>query len=67
MITLTSNNKMAALLSGIVFFNLSLFALGGEMKNADSTKPNRIEIKDFARCRLLSRSQRRGRRLHPVL
>ena len=48
MITLTSNNKMAALLSGIVFFNLSLFALGGEMKNADSTKQNRIEIKDFA-------------------
>ena len=30
--------------------NLSLFALGGEMKNADSTssKQNRIEIKDFA-------------------
>src|SRR5436305_5248436 len=48
MITLTSNNKMAALLSGIVFLNLSLFALGGEMKNADSTKQNRIEIKDFA-------------------
>ncbi len=39
---------MAALLSGIVFLNLSLFALGGEMKNADNTKPNRIEIKDFA-------------------
>jgi plastocyanin len=30
--------------------NLSLSALGGEMKNADSTssKQNRIEIKDFA-------------------
>src|SRR5438094_10411049 len=48
MITLTSKNKMAALVCGIVFLNLSLFALGGEMKNADSTKPNRIEIKDFA-------------------
>jgi plastocyanin len=32
------------------FLNLSLFALGGEMKNADSTsaKENKIEIKDFA-------------------
>jgi plastocyanin len=40
---------MAALLCGIVFLNLSLFALGGEMKNAaDGTKQNRIEIKDFA-------------------
>jgi plastocyanin len=39
---------MAALLFGIAFLNLSLFALGGEMKNADSTKQNRIEIKDFA-------------------
>src|SRR5438445_655115 len=35
-------------LSAILCFNLSLFALGGEMKNADSTKPNRIEIKNFA-------------------
>src|SRR5205809_7348757 len=49
MITPTSKNKMAALLCGIVFLNLSLFALGGEMKNTDSTgKQNRIEIKDFA-------------------
>ena len=48
MITLTPKNKMAALLCGIAFLNLSLFALGGEMKNADSTKQNRIEIKDFA-------------------
>src|SRR5437016_13159409 len=48
MITLTHKNKMAALLCGIAFLNLSLFALGGEMKNADSTKPNRIEIEDFA-------------------
>jgi plastocyanin len=48
MITLISKNKMAALLCSIAFLNLSLFALGGEMKNADSTKQNRIEIKDFA-------------------
>ncbi len=49
MITLTLKNKMAALLCGIAFLNLSLFALGGEMKNTDSTgKQNRIEIKDFA-------------------
>ena len=49
MITLTPKNKMAALLCGIAFLNLSLFALGGEMKNTDSTgKQNRIEIKDFA-------------------
>jgi plastocyanin len=48
MITLTSKNKIAALLCGIAFLNLSLFVFGGEMKNADSTKQNRIEIKDFA-------------------
>jgi plastocyanin len=50
MITPTSKDKMAALLCGIVSLNLSLFALGGEMKDADSTtaKQNRIEIKDFA-------------------
>ena len=50
MITLTSKNKIAALLCGIAFLNLSLFALGGEMKNTDSTtgKQNKIEIKDFA-------------------
>src|SRR6266576_1296159 len=47
MITLTPKYKMAALLCGIAFLNLSLFALGGEMKNADSSKQNRIEIKDF--------------------
>ncbi len=39
---------MAALLSSIAVLNLSLFALGGEMKNTDNTKQNRIEIKDFA-------------------
>jgi plastocyanin len=48
MITLTSKNKMATLLCGIAFLNLSLFALGDEMKNVDSTKQNRVEIKDFA-------------------
>jgi len=50
MITLTHKNKMVALLCGISFLNLSLFALGDEMKNADrtTTKQNRIEIKDFA-------------------
>ena len=50
MITLTPQNKTAALLCGIAFFNLSLFALGGEMKDADSAggKQNKIEIKDFA-------------------
>jgi len=48
MITLTHKNKIAALLCGMSVLNLSFFALGGEMKNADSTKQNRIEIKDFA-------------------
>jgi plastocyanin len=50
MTTLTHQNKIAALLCGISLLNLSLFALGGEMKNADSTsaKENKIEIKDFA-------------------
>ena len=50
MIILTPKNKMAALLCGIAFLNLSLFALGGETKEADGTtsKQNRIEIKDFA-------------------
>jgi plastocyanin len=39
-----------ALFCAISFLNLSIFALGGEMKEADSTgnKQNRIEIKDFA-------------------
>ena len=48
MTTLTYKHKIAVLLCGIVFLNLSLIALGGEMKNAGSTKQNRIEIKDFA-------------------
>jgi plastocyanin len=39
-----------ALLCAISFLNLSILALGGEMKNVDetTTKQNRIEIKDFA-------------------
>jgi plastocyanin len=50
MTTLTHKNKIAALLCGMSLLNLSFFALGGEMKDADSTvgKQNRIEIKDFA-------------------
>jgi plastocyanin len=50
MTTLTSINKKAALLCGIAFLNLSLFALAGEMKEADAiaSKQNTIEIKDFA-------------------
>ncbi len=50
MITLTPKNKTAVLLCGIAFLNFSLFALAGEMKNADetTTKQNKIEIKDFA-------------------
>ena len=39
-----------ALLCAIGFLNLSIFALAGEMKEADTTRnqQNRIEIKDFA-------------------
>ena len=50
MTTLTRKNKIAALLCGMSLLNLSFFALGGEMKNADSisAKENKIEIKDFA-------------------
>ena len=38
------------LLCAISLLNLSIFALGGEMKEADTTgnQQNRIEIKDFA-------------------
>ena len=48
--TLTPKNKTVALLCGIAFLNLSLFAIAGEMKNVDetTTNQNRIEIKDFA-------------------
>jgi len=50
MTTLIRQNKVAALLCGITFLNLSLFAVAGEMKDAGSagTKGNKIEIKDFA-------------------
>jgi plastocyanin len=49
MTTLTTKNKTVALLCGIAFLNLSLFAIAGEMKNDETTtKHNRIEIKDFA-------------------
>src|SRR5438270_29381 len=50
MTTFLSKNKMAALLCGVAFLNLSLFALAGEMKDAGSTtaKETKIEIKDFA-------------------
>ena len=50
MTTATPRNKKIALLCAISFLNLSIFALAGEMKEADGTgsKQNRIEIKDFA-------------------
>jgi plastocyanin len=50
MTTATPRNKKIALLCAISFLNLSVFALGGEMKDVDSTtgKQNKIEIKDFA-------------------
>jgi plastocyanin len=50
MTTLTAKKKIAALLCGINFLNLSLLALAGEMKDIDitSSKQNKIEIKDFA-------------------
>src|SRR5205809_5774633 len=50
MTTLAPRNKKMALLCAISFLNLSLFALAGEMKEADTTdnNRNRIEIKDFA-------------------
>jgi len=50
MTTLTVRNKKIALLCAISFLNVSIFALAGEMKDANSTssKQNRIEIKDFA-------------------
>jgi plastocyanin len=49
MTTLAPKNKTTALLCGISFLNLSLFALAGEMKDTDITsRRNKIEIKDFA-------------------
>ena len=48
--TLTHRNRKTALLCAISFLNLSIFALAGEMKEADTVgnQQNRIEIKDFA-------------------
>ncbi len=48
--TMTPRNKRMALLCAISFLNLSIFALAGEMKDADNTssKQNTVEIKDFA-------------------
>jgi plastocyanin len=50
MTTATPRNKKIALLCAISLLNLSVFALGGEMKDVDSSsnKQNKIEIKDFA-------------------
>jgi plastocyanin len=49
MTTFIPKNKTAALLCGIAFLNLSLFAIAGEIKNDETTtKQNKIEIKDFA-------------------
>ena len=47
--TLTHWNKRTALLCGISFLNLALFAIAGEMKDVDSAAANKntIEIKDF--------------------
>jgi plastocyanin len=50
MTRLTQKNKRTALLCGISFLNLALFAIAGEMKDAnsaDTAKKNQIEIKDF--------------------
>jgi plastocyanin len=50
MTTATPRDKKMALLCAISLINLSVFALGGEMKDVDGTssKQNKIEIKDFA-------------------
>ena len=48
--TLTHWNKRTALLCGISFLNLALFAIAGEMKDVDSATAatkNEIVIKDF--------------------
>jgi plastocyanin len=46
---LTSQNNKRALLCAVAFLNLSIFALAGEMKDADGAagNTNKIEIKDF--------------------
>ncbi|PYK12256.1 MAG: hypothetical protein DME64_17020 [Verrucomicrobia bacterium] len=50
MTTATRRNKKIAIVCAVSFLNLSVFALGGEMKDVDGAtgKQNRIEIKDFA-------------------
>jgi plastocyanin len=50
MTTATPRNKKMALLCAISLLNLSVFAVGGEMKDVDSSsnEQNKIEIKDFA-------------------
>lgn len=50
MTTLARRNKRIALLCAISVLNLSIVALGGEIKRVDATtiKQNKIEIKDFA-------------------
>ena len=49
MITLTPQNKLGALLFGLISLNLSLLGRAGEMNTASvGAKENRIEIKDFA-------------------
>jgi plastocyanin len=50
MITLTHSNKRTALLCGVSFLNLALFAIAGEMKDANgagAATTNQIVIKDF--------------------
>ncbi len=44
----TTRNKIAALLCGISFLSLSIFAIAGQMNDAAVIKQNKIEIKDFA-------------------
>src|SRR6266516_116152 len=50
MIRLTQKNKRTALLCGISFLNLALFAIAGEITDAngaDAATKNQIVIKDF--------------------
>ena len=50
MTKLTQKNKRTALLCGISFLNLALFAIAGEMKDANgpgAATKNQIVIKDF--------------------
>jgi plastocyanin len=50
MTSLTQKTKRTALLCSVSFLNLALFAIAGEMKDADgagAATPNQIVIKDF--------------------